>query len=37
MELFVVGMVFFAIAGLGILVLRKGMKNEKGEHLTPMA
>ena len=37
MELFLVGMVFFGLAGLGIYVLRRGIKQDKGGRLTPTA
>lgn len=37
MGLFLVGMVLFGLAGLGIYVLRRGIKQNKGGHLTPMA
>ncbi len=37
MELFLVGMVFFGLAVIGILVLRRGIKHEKEGRLTHSA
>lgn len=35
MELLLVGMVFFALAGAGILILRIGIRNGKDSRPTP--
>lgn len=37
MELFLVGMVFFGLAGGGIMILWRGIKHEKAGRLTPTA